>query len=83
MCLESRKGSKQSCLPGASLSPAVLHVYVCTYICNFSQGPGKPGWGRAFIHYLIKERALAQTGAGEEGEEVKGESTQARVKEPG
>jgi hypothetical protein len=47
-----------------------LHVYIWIYICNFSQGPGKPGCGRAFIHYLIKERALAQTRAGEEGEEV-------------
>jgi hypothetical protein len=59
-----------------------LHVYVCTYICNFSLGPGKPDPERAFIHYLIKERALTQTRAEQGGGEGR-KNNQAGVKEPG
>lgn len=59
-----------------------MHVYICTYICNFSGAPGRPDLGRAFIHYLIKERALTQTRAGKEGGGA-GENVQAGAKESG
>ena len=64
---KKKKKPPETYLSWASLSQATLHVYICTYICNFSGAPGRPDLGRAFIHYLIKERALTQTRAGKGG----------------